>query len=144
MTESIMAATQAAHRRRGLGRWPVTPEMLNERDERMEKQLEEARNQRKAQAIDREREKAAAKKEGRKARKNVKTKPISTELLGGRIRDARMKLGVSMRDFADTQGIHLSEISEWERGVRVPTPAKMAALAQALGVTVTWLKEGRR
>jgi ribosome-binding protein aMBF1 (putative translation factor) len=124
-------------------KWPVTNDMVSKRKEQADKVKEAERTRAKAQALAREHEKEMAKKEGRKARRNVLTKPISTDLIGGRIREARMKMGMTMREFADTQGFHLSDMSGWERGIRPPKAEKLEKLAKALGVTETWLREGK-
>lgn len=144
MTASMHARLDEIRRRKGLGRWPVTPDMVSKRKAQEDKAKEAERARLKAQEIAREREKEMAKKEGRKPRRNVLTKPISTDLIGGRIREARMNLGMGTREFADRHGFQLAEVSQWERGTRPPKPEKLARLAKALEVSVTWLKEGRR
>lgn len=55
--------------------------------------------------------------------------------LGDRLRKAREANGWSLNDVADKTGWHFSTIAGWERGVRNPSPDKLAILAKLYKVS---------
>ena len=64
--------------------------------------------------------------------------------LGARIRQARQTAGLSQAELADTLGITRSACSQWESDQGTgPRRARLEALAEALGVSYTWLATGR-
>jgi transcriptional regulator with XRE-family HTH domain len=61
--------------------------------------------------------------------------------IGRRIRESRTKRGWSLEELAQQTGERLSKsrISNYEQGARMPGPAEVNILAQALGVDSAWL-----
>lgn len=62
--------------------------------------------------------------------------------LGERIRAARERLRLKQPDIADTLGVTVQAVSNWERDVDRPDPDRLAALRKQLKVTYAWLIEG--
>lgn len=135
------AEKQAA---RGLGRWPVESDMIEERRAKAQEEADRLRAQRKAEAIARARAKAEGKARKRGSGDRRSTVPLPVEAFGGRLRNARMKLNIGQREFAIRCKVHPAMISQWERGPHIPRPPAMEMLARELGVTVEWLREGKR
>jgi transcriptional regulator with XRE-family HTH domain len=52
---------------------------------------------------------------------------------------ARRRAGLSQGDLAQRAGVHISDISKYERGRSVPTLARLARLCRALGVSADYL-----
>lgn len=64
--------------------------------------------------------------------------------IGDRIRDRRSALGLTQLQLAqkiDHETDSMS-VSRWERGVVVPRPETIVAIADVLGVDVRWLIKG--
>ncbi len=59
--------------------------------------------------------------------------------LGSRIREARIKLGWKQRQLASHFGIEPPSVSDWERDVTRPDPARYPDLARVLNVSLDWL-----
>ena len=61
--------------------------------------------------------------------------------IGRRIRESRDKRGWSLEELAEKTGQRLSKsrIGNYEQGTRMPGPAEVNTLAQALGVDAAWL-----
>lgn len=59
--------------------------------------------------------------------------------LGKRIRDAREKRGLGLRELARMSEISPSYLTEIEQGISVPTVEKVQRLAAALGTTLSRL-----
>jgi transcriptional regulator with XRE-family HTH domain len=60
-------------------------------------------------------------------------------LFGARLREIRMAKGLTQPEIAALVGTSASNISDLERGIKVPTLTTVARLADALGCTVTAL-----
>ena len=52
------------------------------------------------------------------------------------LREFRKAADLSQRQLADILWCRLMTVSDWERGLSVPQPANLRALAQALGVEI--------
>lgn len=63
-------------------------------------------------------------------------------VLGKNIRERRLKLGLSGQQLAEMVGVSEPMISLTERGLKTPSVAVCAALAQALGCTLDELVFG--
>lgn len=59
-----------------------------------------------------------------------------------RLRQAMARKGVKNPDVADALGVHPTTVSKWRRGEQPIEPARLPALAEFLGVTVAWLRDG--
>jgi tetratricopeptide (TPR) repeat protein len=59
-----------------------------------------------------------------------------------RIRDARVRAGLSQSELARAVGVHESYVSHVERGARTFAPETLARVAEVLGVPAEYLKEG--
>lgn len=57
------------------------------------------------------------------------------ERLGDRIKKARLAAGMTQQAAADKIGIHVTRLSQWERGVE-PRSGMLLKIALLLGVTV--------
>lgn len=62
--------------------------------------------------------------------------------IGSRIRQARLRKGLKQRALASLVGTDHVTPWRWEKGDMIPTPARLAKVASALGVTVDWLVKG--
>jgi transcriptional regulator with XRE-family HTH domain len=56
---------------------------------------------------------------------------------GNRVRELRRKTGLSQEELAFKAGVHRTYLGGIERGERNPSLKNIAALAQALGVTLS-------
>ncbi len=61
---------------------------------------------------------------------------------GARMRDRRLKVGLTQRQVAREVDVSESVVAHWERGAQLPTVERVAALARLLGVAVTDLTTG--
>ena len=68
---------------------------------------------------------------------------VDPSAVGTRIRRARQAAGLAVKDLARRAHVSPSYLSDIERGVKHPSLAVAAALAQALGCTLDWLVFGR-
>ena len=59
-----------------------------------------------------------------------------------RIEKSRKIKGLGQKDLAKITGIHPTSIGQYERGVIVPPPPKLAQMANALDVSIEWLTYG--
>jgi transcriptional regulator with XRE-family HTH domain len=62
--------------------------------------------------------------------------------LGRRIRGRRTFLGLSQAALAERAGVHRTQISLYEHGLRMPLASSLIRLAGALGVSVGQLAAG--
>lgn len=62
-----------------------------------------------------------------------------TDGLSGRIRRARLELGLSQQELADRVRVSQPTIVHWEQGTHVPRHLALTRLADALSVSRTWL-----
>lgn len=62
--------------------------------------------------------------------------------LGARVRSIRQRKDWSLEQLAERAGMHVTYLSSVERGYRNPTLNVMAALAQALEVSLSTLVKG--
>ncbi len=69
---------------------------------------------------------------------------ISKERFGAFVASRRKALGLTQSELADQVAVSNKAVSKWETGVSLPDVAILIPLAEALGVTVTELLEGRR
>ena len=58
---------------------------------------------------------------------------------GSKMRARRKQLGLSQADLSGLVGVHLSAISQWERGETLPSGKNFSAIAKALQVSVEWI-----
>ena len=63
--------------------------------------------------------------------------------IGSRIRTARMAIGLSQLALAEKAGFPKARVGQWECGNRNPGVEPLTALADALGVSFSWLALGR-
>ena len=59
-----------------------------------------------------------------------------------RLRNTRLLRKMSQSALAKEAGVSQPTIANWEAGSQHPRPAKLAALADALGVSTSWLMDG--
>jgi transcriptional regulator with XRE-family HTH domain len=59
-------------------------------------------------------------------------------LIGGNIRQARKRRGLSQRELAMYVEVTWHHLSDWERGVSEPSPRSMGRVAEALGHPFGW------
>ena len=67
------------------------------------------------------------------------TEAVSSERLGGRVRELRGRRGLTLEDLAGRSGVSRAMISKLERGEKNPTLVVAAKLAEGLGVTLSQL-----
>ena len=53
---------------------------------------------------------------------------------GERIRELRIKAGITQKDLADRMGLPRQQINVWETGVRTPKIENLKRVADALGI----------
>lgn len=63
--------------------------------------------------------------------------------LGPRLRVARERAGLSKQELAQSVGVEVSSIDAWESDQREPRANRLIMLSGLLGVSVSWLLEGR-
>lgn len=62
-----------------------------------------------------------------------------TTVLGERLTHARLSKSWRQRDVSTATDLAPSQITQWERGVQVPSIPNLIALADALEVSIDWL-----
>lgn len=62
--------------------------------------------------------------------------------LGGRIRAARERRGLTQRELAEAVGVGARAVRLWEAGRKQPYLARLRTLARVLVVDLGWLLEG--
>lgn len=72
-----------------------------------------------------------------------KTTDAERTPMGLRIRMARKRAGLSHEQLARAVGCNVRSVYRYEINVE-PKPARLAALSDALGVSMHWLATGRR
>jgi transcriptional regulator with XRE-family HTH domain len=60
-------------------------------------------------------------------------------LLGDRLRECREKKKMTQQELAEKTGFSRGSIINWEKGIRIPNADILKKLAEALGVTVSYL-----
>lgn len=68
--------------------------------------------------------------------------PEPTELIGQRIRQARLAAGLAQEDLAHAVGCRVTQVSRWERGLNAPSADAIVSLAKALRASTVWLLTG--
>lgn len=68
---------------------------------------------------------------------------LNKEQFGAFVSRQRKEKGLTQRELAQRLFVSDKAVSKWERGLSIPDTALLVPLAQALGVTVTELLEGR-
>ena len=63
-------------------------------------------------------------------------------LLGARIRGLRTDMGLTLPEFADRVGMTKSQLSDFERGRRLPTPPTLDIVAAGFDLTAADLLDG--
>lgn len=58
----------------------------------------------------------------------------AAQIIGERIRDARLALGISMEDLSELAEVSLTSVGKIERGVQSPTAETLTRLATALEI----------
>lgn len=61
---------------------------------------------------------------------------------GKRFKTARLNKGMSQRQFASELDCNPLTISLWERGLSFPRPSRVKRVADTLGVSIVFLREG--
>jgi transcriptional regulator with XRE-family HTH domain len=69
---------------------------------------------------------------------------IEPKSIGDRLRHARKLNGLSQSDLAERVGVSQPAVANWESGVHDPRRVMLAKLADALGVSPSWLASGDR
>ena len=67
---------------------------------------------------------------------------FTTKAIGDRLRDARLRAGLSQRELSEP-GVSYAYISRIEAGVRTPSIKVLRKLAPKLDVSVAWLETGK-
>lgn len=70
---------------------------------------------------------------------NWRSKQKGANVFGDRVKQARVRAGMTTAILADTLGVDLASISAWENRHVYPHVLNLKPLAQVLGVTVDWL-----
>lgn len=63
--------------------------------------------------------------------------------LGGRLRDARKRAGLTQVQLAKAVGIDESGLNAWERGGRLPETQSLVRLSETLDVSIDYLLRGK-
>ena len=63
--------------------------------------------------------------------------------MGPRIAIAREHMGMSVEEFATRLGVTRDSVTAWESDERTPRANRLLTMAGILGVSITWLLEGR-
>lgn len=66
---------------------------------------------------------------------------MTDETVGGRVKRARLELGLSQGDLAGP-GLTANQVGKIERGERPPTQEALASISARLGLTVAYLEHG--
>ncbi|WP_379923324.1 helix-turn-helix domain-containing protein [Erythrobacter sp. R86502] len=72
----------------------------------------------------------------------IEAPAVSGELLGPRLNRLRREAGLTLADLAATLGVSKPTVWAWEKGKARPLPERVAAIADALGVTPDTLAAG--
>jgi len=64
--------------------------------------------------------------------------------LATRIREERLRAGISQEDFADVTGLHRTAVGLLERGKTIPRLDTLIIVSQGLGITTSDLLQGIR
>lgn len=63
--------------------------------------------------------------------------------LGTRIRQARTKVGLSIRDLAALLGVSHATVGHWETGTHAPSVAALLKVAEITQADIAWFFSGR-
>jgi len=69
---------------------------------------------------------------------------VDLDAFAANVRSARQRAGMTQEAVADASGIHSTEVSRIERGLRDPRVSTVLRLADALGVPASALVDGVR
>lgn len=64
------------------------------------------------------------------------------EIIGNRLKAARIALGLSQKELYETLGVKAAAWSHWEGGKRMPDPVVMFELYKRHGITLEWIYGG--
>jgi transcriptional regulator with XRE-family HTH domain len=64
------------------------------------------------------------------------------QAIAGRLKAARLALGLSQKDIYEAIGVKAAAWSHWESGKRMPDPTKMFKFYQLHGITLEWIYGG--
>lgn len=75
--------------------------------------------------------------------------PISVDAMGidglqDRLKDARLRLGLTQHEVGERAGIRAPTITRYEKGANLPSATALVGLASALDVSVEWLLLGEQ
>ena len=59
--------------------------------------------------------------------------------IGERIKEERIKAGMTQKQLAEAAGVAMVTVSQYERGLREPRPTQLQAIAKALNLTIDML-----
>ena len=62
--------------------------------------------------------------------------------MNDRIKEIRIKAGLTQQEFSDRLGMPRSNIAGYEKGVRNPSSAVITAICREFGISETWLRTG--
>jgi transcriptional regulator with XRE-family HTH domain len=68
--------------------------------------------------------------------------PDDARALGGRIAEARKRLGINRSELSRRLDISPAAVAQWEGGTAQPASGNLRKLANILGVTFEWLGQG--
>ena len=68
--------------------------------------------------------------------------PDNLKAIGGRLRAARLALGLTQKDLYEPLGVKAATWNHWESGKRLPDPLVMARLKDLHGITMDWIYAG--
>ena len=60
------------------------------------------------------------------------------ELIKNRIKEAREKLKLKQKEFAEKLGVHINIVSKWERGLVFPRKDKLEEIAKLINEDISW------
>ena len=64
---------------------------------------------------------------------------MRTEVFSARVKTVRLAKGMTQQELADTLGVHVMQVSKWERGAMMPSAESLSALGDVLTVSVDYL-----
>jgi transcriptional regulator with XRE-family HTH domain len=67
---------------------------------------------------------------------------VDLDRFAAKVKQARREAGLTQEAVSDASGIHVTEVSRIERGLRDPRVSTMLRLADALGVNASDLVDG--
>jgi transcriptional regulator with XRE-family HTH domain len=73
---------------------------------------------------------------------NPNRDPKELQVIGRRLKSARIALGLSQKDLYDSLGVGASAWHNWESGKRTPDIFVMLNLKRQYGITLDWIFDG--